>query len=161
MPNSSAALPALILCSLRYFISCFFVCFPQYISYFLKNLQPHISHLNPPATIISSAYFLVCFSPFNSSALLSAPPTFPLTFCPPALTLTPPCHWQDLPRSPVAPPLDSCFLRPVRPANQRPPSRWAAHSPSSSPKWGEGSRRRFTFPPPGRRRAILEGEEPP
>ncbi|XP_047225088.1 microtubule cross-linking factor 1 isoform X5 [Girardinichthys multiradiatus] len=41
---------------------------------------------------------------------------------------------EDLPRSPVAPPLDSCFLRPARPANRRPPSRWAARSPSSSPK---------------------------
>ncbi|XP_051808914.1 microtubule cross-linking factor 1 isoform X2 [Acanthochromis polyacanthus] len=67
---------------------------------------------------------------------------------------------EDLPRSPVAPPLDSCFLRPARPANRRPPSRWAARSPSSSPRWSEGSRRRFTFPPPGHRRAILEGEEP-
>ncbi|XP_008277899.1 microtubule cross-linking factor 1 [Stegastes partitus] len=67
---------------------------------------------------------------------------------------------EDLPRSPVAPPLDSCFLRPARPANRRPPSRWAARSPSSSPKWSEGSKRRFTFPPPGHRRTILEGEEP-
>uniref|UniRef100_H3DBK9 Microtubule crosslinking factor 1 n=1 Tax=Tetraodon nigroviridis TaxID=99883 RepID=H3DBK9_TETNG len=39
---------------------------------------------------------------------------------------------EDLPRSPVAPPLDSCFLRPARPANRRPPSRWAAHTPSTS-----------------------------
>ncbi|XP_039871732.1 microtubule cross-linking factor 1 isoform X3 [Simochromis diagramma] len=68
---------------------------------------------------------------------------------------------EDLPRSPVAPPLDSCFLRPARPANRRPPSRWAARSPSSSPKWSEGSKRRFTFPPPGHRKTILEGEEPP
>ncbi|XP_040911860.1 microtubule cross-linking factor 1 isoform X1 [Toxotes jaculatrix] len=67
---------------------------------------------------------------------------------------------EDLPRSPVAPPLDSCFLRPARPANRRPPSRWAARSPSSSPKWSEGSKRRFTFPPPGHRNTILEGEEP-
>lgn len=66
------------------------------------------------------------------------------------------CHWQDLPRSPVAPPLDSCFLRPARPANRRPPSRWASRSPSSSPKWSQGTKRRFTFPPPGH----LEGEEP-
>uniref|UniRef100_A0A673BP11 Uncharacterized protein n=1 Tax=Sphaeramia orbicularis TaxID=375764 RepID=A0A673BP11_9TELE len=66
---------------------------------------------------------------------------------------------EDLPRSPVAPPLDSCFLRPARPANRRPPSRWAARSPSSSPKWSEGSKRRFTFPPPGHRKPILEGEE--
>ncbi|XP_030607368.1 microtubule cross-linking factor 1 isoform X2 [Archocentrus centrarchus] len=68
---------------------------------------------------------------------------------------------EDLPRSPVAPPLDSCFLRPARPANRRPPSRWATRSPSSSPKWSEGSKRRFTFPPPGHRKTILEGEEPP
>ncbi|XP_063741688.1 microtubule cross-linking factor 1 isoform X2 [Eleginops maclovinus] len=67
---------------------------------------------------------------------------------------------EDLPRSPVAPPLDSCFLRPARPANRRPPSRWAAHSPSSSPKWSEGTKRTFTFPPPGHRKPILEGEEP-
>ncbi|XP_024860613.1 microtubule cross-linking factor 1 isoform X2 [Kryptolebias marmoratus] len=67
---------------------------------------------------------------------------------------------EDLPRSPVAPPLDSCFLRPARPANRRPPSRWAARSPSSSPKWSEGAKRRFTFPPPARRRPVLEGEEP-
>ncbi|XP_044074638.1 microtubule cross-linking factor 1 isoform X2 [Siniperca chuatsi] len=67
---------------------------------------------------------------------------------------------EDLPRSPVAPPLDSCFLRPARPANRRPPSRWAARSPSSSPKLSEGSKRRFTFPPPGHRKTILEGEEP-
>ncbi|XP_056276710.1 microtubule cross-linking factor 1 isoform X2 [Pseudoliparis swirei] len=63
---------------------------------------------------------------------------------------------EDLPRSPVAPPLDSCFLRPARPANRRPPSRWASRSPSSSPKWSQGTKRRFTFPPPGH----LEGEEP-
>ncbi|KAL7386727.1 hypothetical protein ABVT39_012553 [Epinephelus coioides] len=67
---------------------------------------------------------------------------------------------EDLPRSPVAPPLDSCFLRPARPANRRPPSRWAARSPSSSPKWSEGTKRRFTFPPLGHRKTILEGEEP-
>ncbi|CAB1442489.1 unnamed protein product, partial [Pleuronectes platessa] len=68
-------------------------------------------------------------------------------------------HATDLPRSPVAPPLDSCFLRPARPANRRPPSRWAARSPSSSPKGREGCKRRFTFPPPGHRKTILEGEE--
>ncbi|KAM9845228.1 microtubule cross-linking factor 1 [Aulostomus maculatus] len=67
---------------------------------------------------------------------------------------------EDLPRSPVAPPLDSCFLRPARPANRRPPSRWASRSPASSPKWSEGTKRRFTFPPPGHRKPILEGEEP-
>ncbi|XP_017165495.1 microtubule cross-linking factor 1 isoform X2 [Poecilia reticulata] len=67
---------------------------------------------------------------------------------------------EDLPRSPVAPPLDSCFLRPARPANRRPPSRWAARSPSSSPRWSEGTKRRFTFPPMGHRKPILDGEEP-
>uniref|UniRef100_H2T9W6 Microtubule crosslinking factor 1 n=1 Tax=Takifugu rubripes TaxID=31033 RepID=H2T9W6_TAKRU len=67
---------------------------------------------------------------------------------------------EDLPRSPVAPPLDSCFLRPARPANRRPPSRWAAHTLSSSPKWGEASKRRCTFPPAGHQRTILEDEEP-
>ncbi|XP_068558123.1 microtubule cross-linking factor 1 isoform X2 [Cebidichthys violaceus] len=67
---------------------------------------------------------------------------------------------EDLPRSPVAPPLDSCFLRPARPANRRPPSRWASRSPSSSPKWSEGTKRRFTFLPPGHRETIQEGEEP-
>ncbi|XP_069366683.1 microtubule cross-linking factor 1 isoform X2 [Paralichthys olivaceus] len=66
---------------------------------------------------------------------------------------------EDLPRSPVAPPLDSCFHRPARPANRRPPSRWATRSPSSSPKGCEGSKRRFNFPPPGQRKTILEGEE--
>ncbi|XP_013875586.1 microtubule cross-linking factor 1, partial [Austrofundulus limnaeus] len=67
---------------------------------------------------------------------------------------------EDLPRSPVAPPLDSCFLRPARPANRRPPSRWAARSPSSSPKWNEGAKRRFAFPLPAQQKPILEGEEP-
>nr|XP_057917521.1 microtubule cross-linking factor 1 isoform X2 [Doryrhamphus excisus] len=63
---------------------------------------------------------------------------------------------EDLPRSPVAPPLDSCFLRPARPANRRPPSRWANVSPPSS----STSRRSFTFPLPGcRRSSIVEGEE--
>uniref|UniRef100_A0A8C3B3X4 Microtubule crosslinking factor 1 n=1 Tax=Cyclopterus lumpus TaxID=8103 RepID=A0A8C3B3X4_CYCLU len=56
-------------------------------------------------------------------------------------SLTAPCHWQDLPRSPVAPPLDSCFLRPACPANRRPPSRWASLSPSLSPKWSQGTKR--------------------
>ncbi|KAM9427051.1 microtubule cross-linking factor 1-like [Salvelinus alpinus] len=54
---------------------------------------------------------------------------------------------EDLPRSPVAPPLESCFLRPARPANRRPPSRWAVRSPSSSPRgWHDVTVRRFTFP---------------
>ncbi|KAM9719716.1 microtubule cross-linking factor 1 isoform 2-T2 [Menidia menidia] len=71
-----------------------------------------------------------------------------------------PAGMEDLPRSPVAPPLDSCFLRPARPANRRPPSRWAARSPSSSPRRSQGMKRRFTFPPLGTRKPILEGEEP-
>ncbi|XP_026061324.1 microtubule cross-linking factor 1 isoform X2 [Carassius auratus] len=67
---------------------------------------------------------------------------------------------EDLPRSPVAPPLDSCFLRPARPANRRPPSRWAAHSPSSSPKC-KGRRKKFRFPSPARLvQTIPETEEP-
>ncbi|XP_039505032.1 microtubule cross-linking factor 1 isoform X2 [Pimephales promelas] len=60
---------------------------------------------------------------------------------------------EDLPRSSVAPPLDSRFLRPARPANRRPPSRWAAHSPSSSPKHTV----RFLFPSA---QAVPETEEP-
>ncbi|KAL0201765.1 hypothetical protein M9458_004952, partial [Cirrhinus mrigala] len=59
---------------------------------------------------------------------------------------------QDLPRSPVAPPLDSCFLRPARPANRRPPSRWAAHSPSSSPNYKDRAERTV--------QTIPETEEP-
>uniref|UniRef100_W5M425 Microtubule crosslinking factor 1 n=1 Tax=Lepisosteus oculatus TaxID=7918 RepID=W5M425_LEPOC len=39
---------------------------------------------------------------------------------------------EELPSSSVAPPLESCFLRPARPANRRPPSRWASHSPVAS-----------------------------
>ncbi|XP_061775594.1 microtubule cross-linking factor 1 isoform X2 [Nerophis ophidion] len=52
---------------------------------------------------------------------------------------------EDLPRSSVAPPLDACFLRPARPANRRPPSRWANLSPPSTSS--SALRRRFTFPP--------------
>ncbi|KAK0142557.1 hypothetical protein N1851_019514 [Merluccius polli] len=88
-------------------------------------------------------------------------------------SVAPHCSWvlisdallvirQDLPRSPVAPPLDSCFLRPARPAHRRPPSRWAAHSPSSSPRWSDGARKRFTFPPPPpahSKTAAVEQEE--
>ncbi|TRY66091.1 hypothetical protein DNTS_035583 [Danionella cerebrum] len=66
---------------------------------------------------------------------------------------------EDLPRSPVAPPLDSCFLRPARPANRRPPSRWANHSPSSSPNYRECAVH-FRFPSPIRAiQSIPEGEE--
>ncbi|KAK2900432.1 hypothetical protein Q8A67_008547 [Cirrhinus molitorella] len=67
---------------------------------------------------------------------------------------------EDLPRSPVAPPLDSCFLRPARPANRRPPSRWAAHSPSSSPNYKDRAEM-FRFPSPVRPvQTIPETEEP-
>ncbi|XP_019901060.2 microtubule cross-linking factor 1 isoform X3 [Esox lucius] len=70
---------------------------------------------------------------------------------------------EDLPRSPVAPPLESCFQRPARPANRRPPSRWAAHSPSSSPRcWRDVSERRFSFPMVSRTRktaCLLELDE--
>ncbi|XP_026133999.1 microtubule cross-linking factor 1-like isoform X2 [Carassius auratus] len=67
---------------------------------------------------------------------------------------------EDLPRSPVAPPLDSCFLRPARPAKRRPPSRWATHSPSSSPNYKDRSER-FFFPSPVRPvQTIPEIEEP-
>ncbi|XP_016111230.1 microtubule cross-linking factor 1-like [Sinocyclocheilus grahami] len=67
---------------------------------------------------------------------------------------------EDLPRSPVAPPLDSCFLRPACPANRRPPSRWAAHSPSSSPNCKD-RREMFRFPSPVRPvQTIPETEEP-
>ncbi|KAK7944674.1 hypothetical protein WMY93_000402 [Mugilogobius chulae] len=55
---------------------------------------------------------------------------------------------EDLPRSPVAPPLDSCFHRPARPANRRPPSRWA-RSPSCSPKLSALTQGQFSFPPAG------------
>ncbi|XP_068457571.1 microtubule cross-linking factor 1 isoform X2 [Clinocottus analis] len=61
---------------------------------------------------------------------------------------------EDLPRSPVAPPLDSCFLRPARPANRRPPSRWASRSPSASPKWSQGTKRRPGEHPGGRGASV-------
>ncbi|XP_028832257.1 microtubule cross-linking factor 1 isoform X2 [Denticeps clupeoides] len=68
---------------------------------------------------------------------------------------------EDLPRFPVAPPLEACFQRPARPANRRPPSRWAAHSPSSSPTWKESGGLRFRFPSPIRpTQTIPELEEP-
>ncbi|XP_077411988.1 microtubule cross-linking factor 1 isoform X2 [Vanacampus margaritifer] len=63
---------------------------------------------------------------------------------------------EDIPRSPVAPPLDSCFLRPARPANRRPPSRWANLSPPPT----SASGRRFTFPPSGQRTSVPEGDAP-
>ncbi|XP_062407125.1 microtubule cross-linking factor 1 [Sardina pilchardus] len=63
---------------------------------------------------------------------------------------------EDLPRSPVAPPLEACFQRPARPANRRPPSRWAARSPNSSPTWRSTAAQRFRFPT----QTIPELEEP-
>ncbi|XP_033855747.3 microtubule cross-linking factor 1 isoform X2 [Acipenser ruthenus] len=63
---------------------------------------------------------------------------------------------EELPCSSVAPPLESCFLRPARPANRRPPSRWASHSPSASPQWSRPSKR-FFFP---EEQQQLEPEEP-
>ncbi|KAL7851245.1 hypothetical protein AOLI_G00216010 [Acnodon oligacanthus] len=99
------------------------------------------------------------FSPVSLSGL--PPEPYCLTHCSlgtiKALART---HHADLPRSPVAPPLDSCFLRPARPANRRPPSRWAARSPSSSPKHKERTVR-FRFPSPARpTQTIPEMEEP-
>ncbi|XP_069047714.1 microtubule cross-linking factor 1 isoform X2 [Lepisosteus oculatus] len=52
---------------------------------------------------------------------------------------------EELPSSSVAPPLESCFLRPARPANRRPPSRWASHSPVASPRWSQ-TPAEFSFP---------------
>ncbi|XP_057554805.1 microtubule cross-linking factor 1 isoform X2 [Hippopotamus amphibius kiboko] len=40
---------------------------------------------------------------------------------------------EELPCSALAPSLESCFSRPERPANRRPPSRWAPRSPTASP----------------------------
>ncbi|XP_073878976.1 microtubule cross-linking factor 1 isoform X19 [Macaca fascicularis] len=39
---------------------------------------------------------------------------------------------EELPCSALAPSLEPCFSRPERPANRRPPSRWAPHSPTAS-----------------------------
>lgn len=39
---------------------------------------------------------------------------------------------KELPCSALAPSLQPCFSRPERPANRRPPSRWASHSPTAS-----------------------------
>ncbi|XP_062426130.1 microtubule cross-linking factor 1 isoform X3 [Rhea pennata] len=46
---------------------------------------------------------------------------------------------EELPCSALAPSLEPCFSRPERPANRRPPSRWASHSPtaSQSPSTGD------------------------
>ncbi|XP_045706094.1 microtubule cross-linking factor 1 isoform X8 [Phyllostomus hastatus] len=40
---------------------------------------------------------------------------------------------EELPCSTLAPSLEPCFSRPERPANRRPPSRWAPPSPTASP----------------------------
>ncbi|XP_006164075.2 microtubule cross-linking factor 1 isoform X3 [Tupaia chinensis] len=44
---------------------------------------------------------------------------------------------EELPCSALAPPLEPCFSRPERPANRRPPSRWAPHSPTASQSAGD------------------------
>ncbi|XP_075849791.1 microtubule cross-linking factor 1 isoform X3 [Microcebus murinus] len=43
-----------------------------------------------------------------------------------------PGSMEELPCSALAPSLEPCFSRPERPANRRPPSRWAPHSPNAS-----------------------------
>lgn len=43
-----------------------------------------------------------------------------------------PASIEELHCPELAPPLECCFSRPERPANQRPPSRWALHSPTAS-----------------------------
>ncbi|XP_045880889.1 microtubule cross-linking factor 1 isoform X3 [Meles meles] len=45
---------------------------------------------------------------------------------------------EELPCSALAPSLEPCFSRPERPANRRPPSRWASHSPTASPAQSPG-----------------------
>uniref|UniRef100_A0A8C8SLY8 Microtubule crosslinking factor 1 n=1 Tax=Pelusios castaneus TaxID=367368 RepID=A0A8C8SLY8_9SAUR len=45
---------------------------------------------------------------------------------------------EELPCSALAPSLESCFSRPERPANRRPPSRWASHSPPASQSQSTG-----------------------
>uniref|UniRef100_A0A8C3WI94 Microtubule crosslinking factor 1 n=1 Tax=Catagonus wagneri TaxID=51154 RepID=A0A8C3WI94_9CETA len=45
---------------------------------------------------------------------------------------------EELPCSALAPSLEPCFSRPERPANRRPPSRWAPHSPTASPALSPG-----------------------
>ncbi|XP_035384128.1 microtubule cross-linking factor 1 isoform X2 [Electrophorus electricus] len=67
---------------------------------------------------------------------------------------------EDLPRTAVAPPLESCFQRPSRPANRRPPSRWAAHSPSSSPSYKDRTER-FRFPSPSPPAQMFPEKEEP
>ncbi|XP_069424733.1 microtubule cross-linking factor 1 isoform X5 [Ovis canadensis] len=59
---------------------------------------------------------------------------------------------EELPCSALAPSLEPCFSRPERPANRRPPSRWAPHPPTASPA-----------PSPGEPTSLEElgDEEPP
>uniref|UniRef100_A0A8B9CNR4 Microtubule crosslinking factor 1 n=1 Tax=Anser brachyrhynchus TaxID=132585 RepID=A0A8B9CNR4_9AVES len=45
---------------------------------------------------------------------------------------------EELPCSALAPSLEPCFSRPERPANRRPPSRWASHSPTASQSQSTG-----------------------
>ncbi|XP_075272574.1 microtubule cross-linking factor 1 isoform X2 [Opisthocomus hoazin] len=45
---------------------------------------------------------------------------------------------EELPCSALAPSLQPCFSRPERPANRRPPSRWASHSPTASQPQSSG-----------------------
>lgn len=63
-----------------------------------------------------------------------------------------PVSIEELPCSALAPSLEPCFSRPERPANRRPPSRWAPHSPTASP-----------VPSPGDPTSLEElgDEEPP
>lgn len=60
----------------------FWFCSNKKLTRFLwgKNLQPHVSrrhHLNPPATIISSAHLLTSFPLCDSLWLLATPPASP------------------------------------------------------------------------------------
>ncbi|XP_062933105.1 microtubule cross-linking factor 1 isoform X2 [Cynocephalus volans] len=52
--------------------------------------------------------------------------------------ITEPGTMEELPCSALAPPLESCFSRPERPANRRPPSRWAPQSPTASQSQSPG-----------------------
>ncbi|XP_058133359.1 microtubule cross-linking factor 1 isoform X2 [Dasypus novemcinctus] len=49
-----------------------------------------------------------------------------------------PGSMEELPCSALAPSLEPCFSRPERPANRRPPSRWAPHSPTASQSQSTG-----------------------
>ncbi|XP_076992071.1 microtubule cross-linking factor 1 isoform X2 [Tamandua tetradactyla] len=51
---------------------------------------------------------------------------------------TEPGSMEELPCSALAPSLQPCFSRPERPANRRPPSRWAFHSPTASQSQSTG-----------------------